>query len=229
MNGKKHNSILFITTLSVYLGLVLVGATPQILAQAALTRTFDIKTEIEFEDDLDKNPDEKTLEDYSASVQKLYLLAKEFTEKNPKSFNDGKYEIECAFSLRKNDSSRTTCQNAQFPKDFSASFREITKAFSNDFAEKFLENKDQAKFNLILSENDFVLKTSLNLASKEIADKTFKFFENLSAKTKTEQLKTSQKAVYQNTNFSAENNQVFIVTRLPRASIDEFPIEKSAK
>ena len=32
-NKNKHNSIVFLTTLSVYLGLVLVGATPQVLAQ----------------------------------------------------------------------------------------------------------------------------------------------------------------------------------------------------
>jgi hypothetical protein len=56
-NGKNHNSILFLTTLGVYLGLVLVGATPQVLAQAAMTRQFDVKDEIEVKDDLDKKPD----------------------------------------------------------------------------------------------------------------------------------------------------------------------------
>ncbi len=40
-----------------YLGLVLVGATPQILAQAAMTRQFDVRDEIEFKEDLDTKPD----------------------------------------------------------------------------------------------------------------------------------------------------------------------------
>ena len=40
-----------------YLGLVLAGATPQILAQAAMTRQFDVKDEIEVTDNLDKKPD----------------------------------------------------------------------------------------------------------------------------------------------------------------------------
>ena len=54
---KNQNSILVLATLGVYLGLVLVGATPQILAQAAMTRQFDVKDEIEVKDDLDKKPD----------------------------------------------------------------------------------------------------------------------------------------------------------------------------
>ena len=57
---RNRNSIVFLTTLGVYLGLVLVGATPQVLAQAALTRDFDIRNEIVFEDDLDKKPDDES-------------------------------------------------------------------------------------------------------------------------------------------------------------------------
>lgn len=55
---KNQNSILVLATLGVYLGLVLVGATPQVLAQAAMTRQFDVKDEIEVKDDLDKKPDD---------------------------------------------------------------------------------------------------------------------------------------------------------------------------
>lgn len=54
---KNHNSILVLATLGVYLGLVLAGATPQILAQAATTRQFDVKDEIEYKEDLDTKPD----------------------------------------------------------------------------------------------------------------------------------------------------------------------------
>jgi len=56
---KGQNSILFLTTLGVYLGLVLAGgASPQVFAHpAATTRNFDITDEVEFKDDLDKKPD----------------------------------------------------------------------------------------------------------------------------------------------------------------------------
>lgn len=53
---KNQNSILVLATLGVYLGLVLVGATPQVLAQAAMTRQFNVKDEVEIKDDLDKKP-----------------------------------------------------------------------------------------------------------------------------------------------------------------------------
>jgi hypothetical protein len=55
-NRKSQNSILFLTTLGVYLGLVLVGVTPQVLAQAATAKQFSVKDEIERRDDLDDDP-----------------------------------------------------------------------------------------------------------------------------------------------------------------------------
>src|SRR6476620_5894347 len=56
---KNQNSILVLATLGVYLGLVLVGATPQVLAQAAMTRQFNVKDEVEFAEDLDNKPPEE--------------------------------------------------------------------------------------------------------------------------------------------------------------------------
>jgi len=61
VNRKHQNSILVLATLGVYLSLVLVGATPQVMAQAAMTKQFNVKDEIEVKDDLDKKP--KRLDD----------------------------------------------------------------------------------------------------------------------------------------------------------------------
>jgi hypothetical protein len=56
-NKKSQNSIVFLTTLGVYLGLLIVGASPGVLAQqAAMTRNFDVNDEIEAKDDLDRDP-----------------------------------------------------------------------------------------------------------------------------------------------------------------------------
>ena len=66
MTNRKNNSVLFLTTLGVYLGLMLVGgAAPQVFAHGALTRNFDLQDEIEISDDLEKKPDltEKELDD----------------------------------------------------------------------------------------------------------------------------------------------------------------------
>lgn len=54
---KPQNSILVLATLGVYFGLVLAGATPQVLAQAAMTREFDVRDEVEVKEDLDTKPD----------------------------------------------------------------------------------------------------------------------------------------------------------------------------
>ena len=226
MKGKKHNSIIFLTTLSVYLGLVLVGATPQVLAQAALTPVFDIRTEIEFEDDLDKNPDENALKTYSDAFQKLVLLAKEFSERNRTALGDGKYEFDCSFILRANDASRTSCENDLFWSEFVTPFREIVKAFP-DVSD---ENAEQtARFSLTISGAEIVLKTALNLESKTKAGEVSNFYENVLSVSKTEKFADAQKTIYENTDFSARNNQVLIVTRLPRASIDAIAADKNAR
>ena len=76
MNKKNnYNSLIFLTTLSVYLGLVLVG-TPPILAQAALTQKIEVKNEAEIKDDLDKKPDEDLFAESIVSlVQELDKLS----------------------------------------------------------------------------------------------------------------------------------------------------------
>ena len=77
MTKKTNNSILFLTTLGVYLGLVLVGgAAPQVFAHSALTRNFELQDEIEVSDDLEKKPDNEAAA-LSLSI-KTYLEDVEF-------------------------------------------------------------------------------------------------------------------------------------------------------
>ena len=60
MARKAQNSILLLTTLGVYLGLLVAGgAAPQVLAHSATTRNFEITDEIEIKDDIDRDPDER--------------------------------------------------------------------------------------------------------------------------------------------------------------------------
>ncbi len=55
--AKPNNSFIFLTTLGVYIGLLMVGATPGIVAQqGAMTRNFEISEEVEVKDDLDLDP-----------------------------------------------------------------------------------------------------------------------------------------------------------------------------
>lgn len=71
---KNQNSILVIATLGVYLGLMLAGATPHVLAQAAMTRQFDVQDEIEVKDDLDNKPDPSAIDETDADTELTRLL-----------------------------------------------------------------------------------------------------------------------------------------------------------
>ncbi|HVF47549.1 MAG TPA: hypothetical protein VNA17_08295 [Pyrinomonadaceae bacterium] len=68
---KTQNSAVVLATLGVYLGLLMAGAVPQVMASAALTRQFDVRDEIESSDEFDNKPDDKRTP-VSTSVQ-IYL------------------------------------------------------------------------------------------------------------------------------------------------------------
>jgi len=58
IRSRNQNSILAVATLGVYLGLILAGATPSVLAQAATAKQFNVKDEAERSENLDRNPAE---------------------------------------------------------------------------------------------------------------------------------------------------------------------------
>ncbi len=69
-NKANHNSILLLTTLGVYIGLLLVGAPTGVLAQpAAMTRNFEISEEIVMRDELDNDPELSAEEDLDVAVE----------------------------------------------------------------------------------------------------------------------------------------------------------------
>ena len=56
-NSRPNNSVLFLATLGVYLGLVLAGSTPQVLAQAATAKQLNVRNNLDPWDEFDGNPD----------------------------------------------------------------------------------------------------------------------------------------------------------------------------
>jgi len=220
--------MVFLTTLSVYLGLVLVGATPPVMAHAALSQKFEIQNEIEPEDDLDKNPDDdQSLETYSSAFQSLFTLAREFSEKNREKLRGNSYEFNCSVIFRADSSNTVTCKGGSglFWGGFLSPIKTIGKAFPHTSDEK----TEQVKINLLLSDTQFSLKTSFNHDSDWQAENSHRFYENVLSRIKIQKLNTQQIIIYRNTEIYDENNQVFIVTRLPRASIDELLAETNAK
>lgn len=88
MSRRSQNPVLVLTTLGVYLGLLIVGgAAPQVLAHSATTRNFEISDEIEVKDDLDKKPDEATAVD-DGTAETFSAVADAFAEYVLGSYGD---------------------------------------------------------------------------------------------------------------------------------------------
>jgi hypothetical protein len=78
IRSRNQNSILAVATLGVYLGLILAGATPTVLAQAATAKQFNVKDEVEVTENLERKPANSDAlssdglnEKISSSVQRL--------------------------------------------------------------------------------------------------------------------------------------------------------------
>ncbi|HEY8559521.1 MAG TPA: hypothetical protein VIL74_03890 [Pyrinomonadaceae bacterium] len=211
-NRKNYNSIVFLTTLSVYLGLVLVGgATPSVLAQAALTRDFDIRNEVVIEDDLDKKPDDE-----------LFSALKIGSSKADKQFIERYAETILAL-LEKN---RTP--------DFDGRKIAVTNSYSALADDAFFDGffpaprKDYVAdgFDYTLDKDKLFGKLNLKSRFRTDASPAAYSFLSGSDSPRREAANKLEAATLNSTRIPFKNNQVFIVTRLPRASIDDSPAGK---
>lgn len=238
-NRKNYNSLVFLTTLSVYLGLVLVGgSTPSVLAQAATTRDFNIKNEIVVEDDLDKKPDDDLfIESVVNLVEELDSLSKNKTfDWNTKN----SFQIE-GFGFCESDNSPSFLGsgsiNRKVDKVLEKSAINIARKLYNrkanlGFGDIYSQDSD---YDFIFDKGNFEIKIKIG-SSNPIAserEKDVSLFYNqlhdyLDRKI-SEQNAARPNLVAKNTQITFENNQVFIVTRLPRASIDALLSENSAQ
>jgi hypothetical protein len=242
--GKSYNRIIFLTTLSVYLGLVLVGGTPQVLAYAALTKNFDIQNEIEVKDDLDNKPENEEAENFFAI--NLDKAVADFVEDLRQLRQQGEYKSGYQETLT-TSCSHTFCSEEaadaslgellddskiaealwklHFKIDIGAD-NSFHKYLYDGFVEEFRKDKNTGckEINTKLVFNQKELNINFEF-SKQPAPKASVFIENLNRafiikSSEAKDLLTRQ--IYENTKAKSENNQVFIVTRLPRAGIDSL-------
>lgn len=241
MNKKNnYNSIVFLTTLSVYLGLVLIGA-PPILTHAALTRDFDVKNEIEVSDDLDNKPDKEEIEpgvkeDFPSLFDRLLKEIKSETE-NGQIALPLQTDFNVSGTFSRHESIDGTAGGGGGGLGSNVSNQNLSRLIQNALSQKFRskafeladydgENSKKVKIEFEGNAVDWTLKLSFGKTKIE----QFAAFLNQrfsSSAASTEDALLGQ--IYQNTTVSFENNQVFIVTRLPRASIEEFLAKKDAK
>lgn len=213
-NSKNYNSIVFLTTLSVYLGLVLVSATPPVLAHAALSQKFEIQNEIEKEDDLDKNPDDESCSELGRNA-----------EKQLKQFGFNKYIAIDFANLIKGSITDFVVTNNELisSKNTSRIIDFLLPKSKNSVSEPSLKFKitPEKSFSSFSFTYTFESPADGYLLASAF-DYGFKY-ENCRSKGNFEAV------IYTNAEISHSNNQIFIVTRLPRASIDDLLAEKVAK
>ncbi len=246
-NRTNYNSIVFLT---VYLGLVLVGGSAQVLAQAAMTRQFDIKTEIVVEDDLDKNPDGELL-DFTGSVKDYFHDLEELIEDFQKYNRNEKFDLDSERFAFERHSSRTC--NKGYDPVYSGGFvkkiehSKIEKALDSSiygstewknfsdclYSENTLNNKNYSthrfKLDFSYDTSQLVFEISIPRKTAQRADFLAERFNQAYRIYEVDEENVIVKTIHQNTSIKSENNQVFIVTRLPRAAIDDLLAEKDAR
>lgn len=248
--GKNYNSIVFLTTLSVYLGLVLAGGAgvPQVMAQAALTRSFDIQIEAEVKDDLDKKPDDeefnnllRTLEEDYDSIDKFFVEIENFLTDLGKLNSIEKFDSDDEFVAETSvsmpcivdgdpvgigqDKFEVNHNRWLIPAliDARNELQDYTKYLEDCLpSKKFGETEERnSKVKLSLDSSDLQIEISGQKISPEKAERLAKNLNKIFAlKIRENADKPSIKRICENTKAFSENNQVFIVTRLPRGSID---------
>lgn len=252
--SKSQNSIIALATLGVYLGLLLAGATPGVLAQqAALTKQFNLNDEIERKDDLDKKPDDEC-EARDALFEQANKLRAEIGKSGPFKgiFTDeiAEFVDDLLDDLRYD---RHNLKN-KFQADFfvkhlgtldlqiSSKIRNNFRYFGADknkagfFAEKLFSiveeisriscegntsNCSDVYIIFRFDETGFYTETNFSFPHKS-ASRAALFAQVYNLENQYEGCSNpdNDELVYDNTRAYSENDQVFIVTRLPRGSLD---------
>lgn len=239
MEAKKpQNSILIVATLGVYLGLMLAGAAPQVLANAALTKQFNVRDEIELNDDLDNKPDDSrspvdlSLNLYIEEVRSTILWLETLRAKGSFDFSKDTFDVEQSVVL--------PCLNANIAGRYTAirfdstseSAKRALKHLSSgmsygyslgDCVESEFFPAHKAVYNRFDFHYDgkaFWSNLRLKRGSGENASDLVKELNYWLKFFETANLALGRTEIVRNTTFTAANDQVTIVTRLPRGSLD---------
>ncbi len=243
---KNQNSFLFLTTLGVYLGLVLVGATP-VLGHAATTRNFEITDEIEIKDDLDRKPDDEKRSPLAMSIGNYYADLEYLVASLEKLRKSGKFDPAVdTFELSQSSALPCVANNkvGSYTAETLITANEIlrsvlesaTKRLTDGYAfadcvpsERFGgQEATHSRFVLKLTADGLTLEVSGVMKSPADAAA---FLRDLKAgwdQFRLEAKAPLQKHISDGTVLSVNGNKILVVTRLPRAALTTL-LAKDAK
>ncbi len=218
--------MLFLTTFSVYLGLVLVsGASPQVLAQAVSEKKVETIHLTE----------EAFFAEYVSAFQSLFVLSRnisaEYSDEikaiHGKDLKNGEHELNGFYYIDLDSNQAFNGLSSKGKHILTFEFFPTFEKLHKIFPQRVEEKKPRLKINLALTKKDFSLKVTAYQIPDEQADQFFNSLGNELSRTKIQQADQSW-IILQNTEISKENNQILIVTRLPRGSLDEL-VKQDAK
>lgn len=241
MQRKIHNKTLFVAALSVYLGLLIVGAPPQVWAQAAHPQSVvrqesedengskNLESELNKLQALLKLEYAETLSDFLAELVKLTKAGSLDVNSFSNLYIQKIKAVRC--KVDGDPAAQEIIEKTDFDGRVMPSIQNLLRTsqdklfFLTDcLPNKRLKNVNTEEIKLKLNTNLQELNFEVTLNKKTTLD-TQLFSEQL---TKVFADKTALEndavltQIYLSTNVSFENNQVFIVTRLPRAALDSL-------
>ncbi len=225
---------------------MLVGATPQVLAQAATAKQFNVKDEVEVKDDLDKNPKSVDELDQDAEVVKNLKVAEaiaNFISDLRKLKRIGKLSAneDSIFSHKiwneDYDSIQSTSINSDISNPWlrtavdqliSSAENGSVSSISDRIADCDKKPCREWRVEVVTKANDFSFAFVFKKISPEAARLAAERFAEVYVGKRVALKNSINLPVYENTKVTSENNQVLIVTRLPRAGLDSL-LAKDAK
>ena len=225
MNTRKNqNSILILTTLGVYFGLVLVCATPQIKAQTVKTfanssakpiNSAKRDTNVEFTD----APLERFLFHIKDEIAAQRLdLAKPVHLKVSGAFDKGAV-------LSGNLNIQTDTENSavflDLIKDFLVAVDQ-SNLFYTIVDTKNGQSVNGASIEVLHNDAETAFNIRLKTDSPATAERAVNGFNALFSIAKSVRKGTPEVKFYENATISFDNDQVSIVTHMPRAALEEF-------
>ena len=227
---NKNNSIIFLTTLSVYLGLVLVGATPSVLAQTANS----VKTEcewIELGKEAHKNFSKLGIDGNFISFLPSQI-EHAFNEKDLTGFFN--LDVLLTFSAEghpkynlsiETDKHYSGSSQSKADELFESAAR-IAENFGWDKCVAGQKNCSPLKLKVKSDNREFNVELSFSQTSekqaKDFAEAYQLLIDSEICRCRDCGKDDYAKLLTDNTKAFSENNQVFIITRLPRGSLDEL-------
>ena len=219
MQRKIHNQTLFVAALSVYLGLLIVGAPPQVLAQTKIVSDKNIAQSIA----------KQNL--YGDTLNNLIVELNELSKKGKFDWNQQVSSDYGFFSICESDNSPSfegstrNINDERLMRLFDVTAEKIVRDFIRIEAVSLKQPNWRGTFELSIKSDKSGLIIEIK-PSRYNEDENIDFvgaYAQFFEQEKVAQQTESVAIIYQNTQVLGEKSNFLIITRLPRAGLDALP------